>query len=255
MFGVRGRSTTAKAVLGLMALFVGGALSASAIADVNPIGVLTGISSLATNGSSASSDGSSASADTGATSSDTSSSDSADPTAGTPTDTAPSSTDPSSSSASSTALLYLVKFAAGTSAAQQSAALAAAGATDVSSVAPLRLHTVDATADQLAALQADSRVTRVEQDHSRDTAADPDDTDYPQQWALPRIGWDQVYGSVHPGGTATVAVLDTGVDASNPDLANQLVDGTDVLTGGDGTSDPNGHGTSMAGIVAAATNN
>src|SRR5204862_8081193 len=79
---------------------------------------------------------------------------------------------------------------------------------------------------------------------------------YPQQWSLPRVGWDRVYGSINPGGSATVAVLDTGVDASHADLAGKVVAGTNAITGsGDGESDPNGHGTAMAGIVAAATNN
>ena len=58
-----------------------------------------------------------------------------------------------------------------------------------------------------------------------------------------------------PSGTAVVALLDTGVDASHPDLAGQLVAGTSILDGSDGTSDPNGHGTWMAGIIAAATDN
>ena len=50
-------------------------------------------------------------------------------------------------------------------------------------------------------------------------------------------------------------MLDTGVDASHPDLAGQLVAGTSVLDGSAGTSDPNGHGTAMAGIIAARTDN
>src|SRR5436853_620560 len=55
---------------------------------------------------------------------------------------------------------------------------------------------------------------------------------------------------------ATVAVLDTGVDASQPDLQSIVVPGTDIVDGtGDGKTDPNGHGTEMAGIVAAATDN
>ena len=68
--------------------------------------------------------------------------------------------------------------------------------------------------------------------------------------------WDQVYGTVNPAGSATVAILDTGVDASHPDLAGAVVPGKNIITNsGDGTADPNGHGTAMAGIVAASTNN
>src|SRR5205823_13987245 len=109
-----------------------------------------------------------------------------------------------------------------------------------------------------ATLAANSDVAAVEQDHSRDTAAVPDDPRYVagDQWSLPQIGWNNVYGSVTPGGSATVAILDTGVDASHPDLAGVVVPGKNIITNsGDGESDPNGHGTAMAGIVAASTNN
>ena len=50
-------------------------------------------------------------------------------------------------------------------------------------------------------------------------------------------------------------MLDTGVDARHADLAGQLVAGTSILAGGDPDVDPNGHGTAMAGIIAAVTNN
>ncbi|WNM42917.1 S8 family serine peptidase [Micromonospora halotolerans] len=51
----------------------------------------------------------------------------------------------------------------------------------------------------------------------------------------------------------TVAVLDTGVDAHR-DLSPNLLDGTDVIPGGagDGRRDLNGHGTAMAGLIAAS---
>src|SRR5213079_2564652 len=81
------------------------------------------------------------------------------------------------------------------------------------------------------------------------------DPSYGDQWALPQIGWDNVHGSVHPGGPATIAVLDTGVDASVPDLSDLLVPGYTAFPDSSPTSDPNGHGTEVASIAAAATDN
>src|ERR687887_343940 len=117
------------------------------------------------------------------------------------------------------------------------------------------MHAVDASDAAVAALEADASVSRVEADQVRDVQATPSDPEYPNQWSLSRIGWDQVFGNVTPSGSATVAVLDTGVDASHPDLSANVVPGTSVLDGSNGETDPNGHGTWMAGIVAAGTDN
>jgi len=151
---------------------------------------------------------------------------------------------------------YIVTFAAGVGGAQQTSDIAAANASDVSAIPQLRMHAIYASDVAAAALSASADVVRVEADATRSVQAAPSDADYSQQWSLPAIGWDQVFGSVSPPGTATVAVLDTGVDASHPDLAGQLVPGTSVLEPtSDGITDPNGHGTWMAGIIAASTDN
>jgi len=150
---------------------------------------------------------------------------------------------------------YIVSFAAGTSAADQAADIVAAGATDVSAIPALHMHAVDATDGAVTALTESADVVSIEADLFRNVQALPSDPEYPNQWALPRIGWDQARDSVLPMGSATVAVLDTGVDAAHPDLAGQVVPGTSILDASDGTTDPNGHGTWMAGIVAAATDN
>src|SRR5207249_11711985 len=83
----------------------------------------------------------------------------------------------------------------------------------------------------------------------------PSDPRFDAQWALPKIGWDQAYGSVLVGGSATVAILDTGIDASHSDLDGVVGAGFSALDSGDGRTDPNGHGTWMAGILGSETNN
>src|SRR4051794_26399314 len=69
------------------------------------------------------------------------------------------------------------------------------------------------------------------------------------QLGLPRA-WDLTDGSP----TVTVAVLDTGV-ANVPDLAGALVPGIDLVNHDDDPADDNGHGTAVASIVGARTNN
>src|SRR5687767_15006741 len=54
-------------------------------------------------------------------------------------------------------------------------------------------------------------------------------------------------------GTA-VAVVDTGADADHPDLRGRVLPGIDLTEsggGGKGDTDEDGHGTAMAGLIAA----
>src|SRR6266542_1519848 len=85
-------------------------------------------------------------------------------------------------------------------------------------------------------------------------AGTPNDPGFTKQWSLAKVSWDLAYGVVPISGSAKIAVLDTGVDASHPDLAGNVVGGQS-FTGGNAGSDPNGHGTALAGIAAASTNN
>jgi len=138
---------------------------------------------------------------------------------------------------------YIVTFSGGTSSSDQTSEIAAAGATDVGDIAPLSMHSIDVPADSeaavVAALQANANVAGVERDRSRETDAAPDDPGYADQWNLPLIGWDQIYGSVNPLGSSTIAVLDTGVSGSTGDL--HLGAGWSAF-GADPTQDTNGVG-------------
>jgi serine protease len=86
-------------------------------------------------------------------------------------------------------------------------------------------------------------------------AASSDDTYRSLQWALDRLAADAAW-ALQTGTGQTVAVVDTGVDGTHPDLAPRLLPGADFIdVGGDGRIDPNGHGTHVAGIIGAVANN
>ncbi|WP_327353056.1 type VII secretion-associated serine protease mycosin [Streptomyces sp. NBC_01304] len=53
------------------------------------------------------------------------------------------------------------------------------------------------------------------------------------------------------GEGVTVAVIDSGVDGSHPDLRGQVLEGRDYTGGGDAQEDKIGHGTRMASLIAA----
>ncbi len=74
------------------------------------------------------------------------------------------------------------------------------------------------------------------------------------QWAWGKIqayaAWDLVTGS----GTVRIAVVDTGIDNSHPDLP-PVADQWDFVNNDGIAEDDNGHGTHVAGTIGALTNN
>ena len=67
--------------------------------------------------------------------------------------------------------------------------------------------------------------------------------------AVAQLGFSQAWGLSRGG--VVVAVVDTGVDASNTHLGDAVLAGTDLLDAGDGRTDSSGHGTAVAGQIAA----
>ncbi|MGH3473896.1 MAG: S8 family serine peptidase [Aeromicrobium sp.] len=80
------------------------------------------------------------------------------------------------------------------------------------------------------------------------------DTFRSQQWALTALKAETVHGYTRGSGI-TVAVIDTGVRSSHSDLSGNVLSGIDYVSPGTSANDENGHGTHVAGIIAAKYNN
>ena len=66
--------------------------------------------------------------------------------------------------------------------------------------------------------------------------------------SVPQIGAPEAWAAGYDGNGVKVAVLDTGIDATHPDLATQI-DGTASFVPGEGITDVNGHGTHVASTI------
>ena len=82
----------------------------------------------------------------------------------------------------------------------------------------------------------------------------PNDPYLGSEWHLTKVGaasaWD-----ITQGAGITIAILDSGVDTTHPDLAPNLVPGYNFYDNNTDVSDACGHGTAVAGTAAASSNN
>jgi subtilisin family serine protease len=94
----------------------------------------------------------------------------------------------------------------------------------------------------------------VEGDRAIAPTQTPNDPYYANAWHLSKIKANNAWDSA-TGDDVTIAILDSGVDATHPDLAPRLVGGWNFRDNNSNTADIFGHGTKVAGIAAAAGNN
>jgi thermitase len=84
----------------------------------------------------------------------------------------------------------------------------------------------------------------------------PNDPYWLNQWGPAKIQADFAWNTTMGSASIIVAVIDTGVDWSHPDLAPNYVPlGYDWVNNSPDPMDDNGHGTHVSGIIAAAINN
>ncbi|MFF2345168.1 S8 family serine peptidase, partial [Pseudarthrobacter sp. NPDC058119] len=150
---------------------------------------------------------------------------------------------------------YLVRFAKGSDVATEAQSLQGQGVRIGRTFsAAVRGAAVTATKAQAAALARSPRVALIEPDLPVTVA----DTQQAPPWGLDRI--DQralpLSGTFTPmasGAGVSTYVIDTGVLAENADFGGRVAPGWTAIADGRGSSDCNGHGTHVAGIIAGKT--
>jgi thermitase len=107
----------------------------------------------------------------------------------------------------------------------------------------------------LARLKALPDVAAVEEDKLVKGSFAPNDPYFPLQWGLQKVqapaAWEKTLGNTG----VWIAVVDSGIDYYHPDAPTNLLFGYNFAYGNNNVFDDNGHGTHVAGIAAAATNN
>jgi subtilisin family serine protease len=82
----------------------------------------------------------------------------------------------------------------------------------------------------------------------------PPDPFWEDQWAPRQVRAQKAWNLERGSETTVVAVVDTGVQLKHPDLKDHLVSGHDFVNDDKRPRDDNGHGTAVAGVVAAIAN-
>jgi thermitase len=83
----------------------------------------------------------------------------------------------------------------------------------------------------------------------------PNDPLWRDSWSLTKVNAIGAWSVTTGAAETVVAVLDTGVDPNHPDLQGAFVPGYDTVNEDADPSDDHGHGTMVAGVVAARANN
>lgn len=153
----------------------------------------------------------------------------------------------------------IVTFRPGTAAGLADGLLAASGGRVVSEIEELGARVVElpvrAAQRARAAWAADPRVAGVEEDGIVQVDWTPSDPLWGYQWEQRQIRMPRSWNLTRGSARTVIAVVDTGVQPNHPDLEGQLVQGRDVLNRDRRPADDNGHGTAVAGVIAASASN
>jgi hypothetical protein len=153
----------------------------------------------------------------------------------------------------------LIQLRPGVSHAKANKIIKAVGATAAGEIQNIQVKKITVPAHALEqvkeALSHNPNIEFVEHNYLASLSVNPNDVKFPAQWHLQKIdapfGWD-----IHTGSSGIpIAIIDSGVDPTHPDLADKLLPGYNFIGDNTDTQDVHGHGTAVAGSAAAMTNN
>jgi thermitase len=107
---------------------------------------------------------------------------------------------------------------------------------------------------KVKAYSANAKVAYAEPDFVVQAMDIPNDPGFANQWGIVKIQAPQAWDVTTGSSNISIAILDTGVDMNHPDLANKIISNIN-FSSSNTTDDVYGHGTAVAGIAAAITNN
>lgn len=103
--------------------------------------------------------------------------------------------------------------------------------------------------------RADPRVRYAEPDYVVHALDLPNDQYFGNQYGMEKIQAPAAWSTTHGSGNVKIAILDCGIYEAHPDLVGKVVAHQDFTGSEYGADDRCNHGTHVAGIASAATNN
>ena len=136
------------------------------------------------------------------------------------------------------------------------------GTANLKTVGDIKIQEVEITDgssvnEKLNELKKDPSIEYAEPNYKRQAQiTTPNDTYYSgYQWNMPIIRANYVWDITRGSNSTVIAIIDTGVSLTHPDLSSKIIAGYDFVDNDSNPMDEQGHGTHVAGIAAAITNN
>ncbi|HMM00817.1 MAG TPA: S8 family peptidase [Bacilli bacterium] len=126
----------------------------------------------------------------------------------------------------------------------------------------LEENTKESVIDAIQLLENNEEIISASPNYIYEILQSPNDPKFSEQWGLTKISSESAWNIETGSSTVIIGVLDTGIDGSHNDLKNRIKSGSvhrDFTTSSPVSlttpNDQNGHGTHVAGIIAAQGNN